>query len=56
MKKLNEQIERIKTMMGLNESDEITVECEECGWSWKLSEGGDDPYTCHKCGHENEPK
>jgi hypothetical protein len=53
MKNINEEISRIKTMMGLNESDEITVECEECGWSWKLSEGGDDPYTCHKCGHNN---
>ena len=27
------------------------VVCQECGWSWKLSEGGDDPYTCHKCGN-----
>ena len=25
------------------------VTCDNCGWSWKLSEGGDDPYTCHKC-------
>ena len=29
------------------------VTCDECGWSWKLSEGGDDPYICHKCGHNN---
>lgn len=29
------------------------VTCDNCGWSWKLSEGGDDPYTCHKCGHIN---
>jgi ribosomal protein S27AE len=29
------------------------VLCDNCGWSWKLSEGGDDPYTCHKCGHIN---
>jgi len=28
--------------------------CENCGWSWKKSEGGDDMYTCHKCGHEND--
>lgn len=27
--------------------------CDNCGWSWKKSEGGDDMYTCHKCGHEN---
>lgn len=30
------------------------VICEKCKWSWKLSEGGDDPYTCHKCGHINK--
>jgi hypothetical protein len=29
------------------------VTCDECGWSWDLSEGGDDPYVCHKCGHDN---
>jgi ribosomal protein S27AE len=29
------------------------VICDNCGWSWKLSEGGDDKYTCHKCGHTN---
>ena len=27
--------------------------CDNCGWSWNLSEGGDDPYFCHKCGHDN---
>lgn len=31
------------------------VVCNECGWTWKLSDGGEDPYTCHKCGHENKP-
>jgi hypothetical protein len=30
------------------------VFCENCSWSWKLSEGGKDPYTCHKCGNENK--
>ena len=32
------------------------VICDECGWSWDLSDGGDDPYICHKCGHDNEVK
>jgi hypothetical protein len=27
-----------------------TVTCSNCGWSWKLAEGGSDPLTCHKCG------
>lgn len=26
------------------------VTCSNCGWSWKLSDGGKDPMTCHKCG------
>ena len=29
------------------------VICDNCGWSWELSDGGDDPYMCHKCGHDN---
>jgi DNA-directed RNA polymerase subunit RPC12/RpoP len=32
------------------------VICDECSWSWDLSDGGDDPYICHKCGHNNEEK
>ena len=28
----------------------------QCGWSWKLKDGGNDPYTCHKCGHVNSKK
>lgn len=30
------------------------VHCDGCGWEWKKSEGGDDPYTCHKCGNVNK--
>ena len=29
------------------------VKCSKCGWSWKLSQGGHDPYTCHECGNVN---
>jgi ribosomal protein S27AE len=32
------------------------VVCDKCDWEWKLSEGGDDPYICHKCGHNNKKK
>jgi predicted RNA-binding Zn-ribbon protein involved in translation (DUF1610 family) len=32
------------------------VICDGCGWSWDLFDGGDDPYICHKCGHDNTPK
>jgi len=31
------------------------IKCSNCGWEWKLSNGGDDPYLCHKCGHDNKP-
>lgn len=30
------------------------IECNECGWSWRIDEGGDDLLTCHKCGNINE--
>jgi putative sterol carrier protein len=32
------------------------IECDNCGWEWEVSEGGNDLYMCHKCGHDNEPK
>ena len=31
------------------------IECDNCGWSWKIAEGGNDLFICHKCGHDNEP-
>jgi len=40
-------------------SEEIkdgNVICDNCGWTWKLSQGGNDPYICHKCGYDNKPK
>ncbi len=33
-----------------------TINCKECGWSWNFSEGGDEPYLCHKCGNDNSKK
>jgi transcription initiation factor TFIIIB Brf1 subunit/transcription initiation factor TFIIB len=30
------------------------IQCEKCGWGWDLSDGGDDSFTCHKCGHVNK--
>jgi len=27
-----------------------TITCSKCGWSWKASEGGLNPLSCHKCG------
>jgi hypothetical protein len=31
-----------------------TVKCKNCGWEWKLSDGGKDPYVCHKCKYNNK--
>ena len=33
--------------------EDQTITCENCGWEWKLKMGGQDPYTCHKCKHNN---
>lgn len=40
---LNERIENHKVI------------CDNCGWSWNISDGGKDTYTCHKCGTDNTP-
>ena len=32
------------------------IECDNCDWSWKIVDGGDDLYMCHKCGHDNTPR
>ena len=32
------------------------IECDNCDWSWKIADGGDDLYMCHKCGHDNTPR
>lgn len=31
------------------------VVCDNCGWQWRLEEGGEDVYICHECGHDNSP-
>ncbi len=31
------------------------VICDKCHWSWNISNGGNNPYTCHKCGNDNTP-
>tara|TARA_R100000541_G_scaffold59366_1_gene73090 strand:+ start:1204 stop:3468 length:2265 start_codon:yes stop_codon:yes gene_type:complete len=30
------------------------IECDKCNWSWKIKDGGNDLFICHKCGHDNE--
>jgi|DEB0MinimDraft_4_1074332.scaffolds.fasta_scaffold25275_2 hypothetical protein len=31
------------------------IVCDNCGWEWKIKDGGDDLYMCHKCDHNNSP-
>ena len=43
-----------------NRLDESIVDdkivCDNCGWSWDIADGGDDMFTCHKCGSDdNQP-
>ena len=45
---------KLKTI--LNEKVEGNkVICDNCDWKWDIAEGGDKPYTCHKCGTDNTP-
>ena len=32
------------------------IVCDNCGWNWNIKDGGDDMFTCHKCGSDdNQP-
>ena len=33
-----------------------SIVCDDCGWTWKIEDGGNDLYICHKCGHDNTPQ
>lgn len=46
---------RVNNCVPIKENEE-RIECSKCEWSWDLADGGDDPYTCHKCGNINTPK
>ena len=43
------------TMTRFDEEKSTQVVCD-CGWKWDLKDGGNDPYVCHKCGHDNSKK
>jgi len=42
---------QIKLLLEKINSDKVI--CDNCGWDWELSDGGDDPYLCHNCGYDN---
>ena len=35
--------------------DNERIVCQKCDWSWKVVDGGEDLYVCHKCGYDNAP-
>jgi GNAT superfamily N-acetyltransferase/DNA-directed RNA polymerase subunit RPC12/RpoP len=43
-----------RALMTINEyQKDETVKCSNCGWEWKLKDGGSKPYLCHECWHDN---
>jgi hypothetical protein len=44
---------QVPNCVPINEENTGEIECAECGWSWDLEDGGEAPYTCHKCGYDN---
>ena len=48
---------KIAKQKGLDESIVgQKIVCDNCGWSWNIDDGGDDMFTCHECGSEdNQP-
>ena len=55
MKNIIKQIIK-EELQRLNEIKALKITCDNCGWQWKLKDGGDDPYVCQKCGNNNNPK
>jgi hypothetical protein len=54
MRKPNFQTTSTKLTFEQIQGDSIV--CDSCGWTWKIKDGGDDLFMCHKCGHDNTPK
>jgi hypothetical protein len=46
-----------KAKVSLNEVEDPIIECEKCGWRWKVSQSDpSDLYICHKCNFDNSYK
>lgn len=55
IKDLNQKT-KVDGVIFFSEFEEGDITCEKCGWSWNISDGGNDPYICHKCGYDNQKK
>ena len=29
------------------------IDCHNCPWNWKVKDGGNDLFICHKCNYDN---
>ena len=45
----------MKYLQLFEEFEGDSIHCSVCGWIWRKDQGGQDPYMCHKCGHNNAP-
>ena len=54
MRKRNFATSNTKLVFEKIQGDSII--CDNCGWTWKIEDGGDDLFICHKCGHDNTPQ
>jgi len=60
--KLRTELLRIQEVMNVKKTlitEEVIngkIICDNCGWEWKMSEGGNDLYICHECNHDNTPQ
>lgn len=54
------QVPVISENIDFNNLEELVtatqVICDNCGWEWKIVDGGKDPYLCHKCNNDNTPE
>jgi hypothetical protein len=51
----NESISISNDMLNKDKNlDRIYCHNPKCDWSWKVKDGGDDLYVCHKCFTDNE--
>ena len=46
----------IAKVIRYHKKDSSKINCEKCDHSWKVSDGGNDLYTCHECGYNNNKK
>ena len=49
----NEPESNIAKVIKYHKKDSSKINCEKCNHSWKVADGGNDLYTCHECGYNN---